>query len=261
VADSTITVNSSAFNSITLAAEGNITINRDPSFTSGSTYFFTVAAGKTFTLGDSSGTLILDGGKNDMLSGSSLVYVGTSGVQLNIKGNTTLQNNSNFSNGAAVYFNSSGGTFTMNGGTISGNAVTGSGNIGGGVYVSAGNFIMSGGAVISGNTAYADGGGVAFEGGGTFTMNGGTISGNNVSDATGRGGGVYLASTFIMAGGTIYGSGAGTPLANTASTGASLARDPVSTVVTYGNNISILSGTDMSTNSTIYGGSPGHTAP
>jgi hypothetical protein len=199
VADSTIAVNSSAFNSITLAAEGNITINRDPSFIGFNTFFFTVATGKTFTLGDSSGTLILDGGGT---SGYSLINV--SGGTLTMQGNTTLRNNRKESgDGGAVSV--SGGIFNMNGGTISGNAVHGGAAVGGGVSVAgSGTFNMNGGTISGNNTPNGNGGGVGVRQG-TFTMNDGTISGNGHNSPSGYGGAVSVESNgiFTMNGGTI----------------------------------------------------------
>jgi hypothetical protein len=64
----------------------------------------------------------------------------------------------------------------MSGGSVSDNTAT----TGGGVYVSyGGTFNMSGGAVISGNTASANGGGVYVSYGGTFNKFGGTIYGDD----------------------------------------------------------------------------------
>jgi hypothetical protein len=121
--------------------------------------------------------------------------------------------------GGGVYFNGSGvGSFTMEDqAEISGNIAA----IGGGVYVAADTFTMTGGTIGS-NTATSTGigtggGGVYVMGSGTFTMTGGTIGGNTAV----QGGGVYVMSvTFtkdVPAGtGVIYGNNALPGQANTA---------------------------------------------
>jgi hypothetical protein len=104
--------------------------------------------------------------------------------------------------GGGVYV--SGGIFTMSGNAaISNNNSDYNGRGGGGVFLSAGNFIMNDGT-ISGNYGYR-GGGVRVEGG-TFTMSGNAaISGNNGD--FGGGGGVYLdgGGSIAKTGGIIYG--------------------------------------------------------
>jgi hypothetical protein len=119
-------------------------------------------------------------------------------------------------NDASLVYIGDNGTLTMKSGTISGNSSYADG---GGVYVngdvytmSGGTFIMNGGT-ISGNSGVGGGGGVYVKSYGEFTMNGGTISGNS---ATSEGGGVYVYGTFNMTNGIIYGTEADTPLNNTA---------------------------------------------
>ena len=93
---------------------------------------------------------------------------------------------------------SSGGALFLCSGEISDNLNIDYNAYGGGVYVSAGgSFVMSGG-VISGNSAYYNGGGIFSEG--TFEMSGGMITKN---DANSAGGGVSNYGEFIMVGGIV----------------------------------------------------------
>ncbi|MDV0441515.1 hypothetical protein McpAg1_07090 [Methanocorpusculaceae archaeon Ag1] len=92
------------------------------------------------------------------------------------------------------------GNLTLNGNlTLDGEYLAGLSN-GGGVYVSGGNFTMTGGTICN-NTAYW-GGGVYVDVGGNFTISGGTIFSGNIAD---YGGGVYVnvGGNFIMADGAI----------------------------------------------------------
>jgi hypothetical protein len=88
---------------------------------------------------------------------------------------------------------------------------------------------MSGSAKVSGNTATMNGGGVSLSGGAMFIMRSGEMSGNTPNS---YGGGVYISgdvngiATFYIISGTVYGSSAGTGLANTATSGAALYKDP-----------------------------------
>jgi hypothetical protein len=137
------------------------------------------------------------GGLFNVAAGASLTLTGSGD-----KNTITLNGNGNTADSALVKVL---GVFTMNEGAVL------QSNKGGGVYVSGGTFIMSGGT-ISGNTA-ENGGGV-YVASGTFTMSGNAaISGNNANAANGNsvsGGGVYLInSTFTMLGGKISGNAAG----------------------------------------------------
>ena len=119
----------------------------------------------------------------------------------NIYGNTAT-------NGAGVYMYGSKKCFTMNDGNIYGNTAT---QNGGGVYISNGTFIMTGGTIGSemtdqGNTA-ASGAGVylldgTFRMGQSDTSGAAKILGNKLSDSTnGKGGGVFdMYGTFEIAG-------------------------------------------------------------
>ncbi|MDE7391285.1 MAG: hypothetical protein K2M90_02295, partial [Treponemataceae bacterium] len=95
------------------------------------------------------------------------------------------------------------------GAVISGNKMGTSVSSVGGVYISGGTFILSGGTISDNQASSA--GGVFIYSDGIFTMKSGSISKNK---ATSGGGGVYVSKgTFIMEGGTIDantgGSGAG----------------------------------------------------
>ena len=119
----------------------------------------------------------------------------------NIYGNTAT-------NGAGVYMYGLKRCFTMSGGNIYGNTAT---KNGGGVYISNGTFIMTGGTIGSettdqGNTA-ASGAGVysldgTFRMGQSDTSGAAKILGNKLSDSTnGKGGGVFdKYGTFEIAG-------------------------------------------------------------
>jgi len=227
-----------------------------------------VGANTTLRIGDSSavggatsaqitlsGRGMAAGNEND----SSLVMVNTSGT-LNLYNNAIIRDNNNTSTtttGGGV--RTQGGTFNMIGGSITGNrsdlgggvAMQGpfnmsggtiyennSTNNGGGVFVTAGQTFTMTGGIIGGNTAANNGGGV-YVNIANFTMSGTpaqtAIRGNRAIAAAGLGGGVFLAgaSNFTMNGGIIYGSDAGTSIANTAPTHATLYADTGSTVM-YG---------------------------
>ena len=177
-----------------------------------------------FTLGGSSGTLILEGPRElNYYGGGVYIYDGT----LTMNDGVVIYNcrPRPHNDGGGVYCEYS--TFVMNGGEISGNTASKgggvyceegstfvmnggeiSGNTGGGVnvcqsnvygYGSVSTFEMNGGE-ITGNTTNSFGGGVEVYG--TFEMNGGLISGNTAN----YGGGVYLSGTFVMNGGEISGN-------------------------------------------------------
>jgi len=154
------------------------------------------------------------------LSGDGSLFTIGNGVTLILDDHLTLSGKS--SNTASLVRVDSCGTLIMNqgvqitGNTFSSGYTPGSYSFyGGGVYVSGGTFIMSGGEIsgnISGNNNFdgisSYGGGVYVDGG-TFTMSGGKISGNTSSSSYSHsyGGGVYVVSgTFTMSGGEISGN-------------------------------------------------------
>ncbi|HJK64835.1 MAG TPA: hypothetical protein O0W82_07445, partial [Methanocorpusculum sp.] len=134
------------------------------------------------------------------------MFIIQDGGKLTIRGNSTHDTNLTL-DGAAISGNmqplvrvENGGSFTLaDGGILTNNMVLGSN--GGGVYVNAGTFTMSGGE-ISNNKAKDNGGGV-YVNAGTFTMSGGTISGNTIysTQSDSCGGGVYVGNgEFTMSG-------------------------------------------------------------
>jgi uncharacterized repeat protein (TIGR02543 family) len=206
----------------------------------------------TFTM--RGGTISGNSAKGPLDGGGGGVYF--SGKTFTMSGGTINGNSARYGGGVRV----GGGTFTMGDGTVSGNSAEGvhidkdgrftmrggtiSGNKTSGVSVG-GAFTMSGGT-ISGSSS----GGVSVAGGGTFTMSGGNISGNTASD----GGGVYVDSgTFWLRDGTVYGSEAGTGLANTAKSGASLAiKDTATCIAKYGSGGDIIE-SGLATDATLTG--------
>ena len=153
------------------------------------------SGGKLTITGFGTSNLTLDG--MQISSANSLVYV--SGGSFTLADGGILANNTASSDGGGVYVNA--GTFTMSGGEISNNKAK---DNGGGVYVNAGTFTMSGGT-ISGNTIYntRDGscGGGVYVGNGEFTMSGTAKISSNTAYT---GGGVYLnGGTLTMSGGEI----------------------------------------------------------
>jgi hypothetical protein len=122
-------------------------------------------------------------------------------ISYNTVSATTTGNGTLTADGGGVYFDSTSRNFTMNNGTITENGAA----KGGGVYVSAGSFTMSGSALISENQLTINnsfGGGVYFKGT-TFDMHGGTISDNKASGTFRcEGGGVYISDGSFNIGGT-----------------------------------------------------------
>jgi uncharacterized repeat protein (TIGR02543 family) len=91
-------------------------------------------------------------------------------------------------------------TFTMTGGTISSNSTL---QDGGGVYIKDSDITIDGNAIISGNTAGRDGGGIIKTATGDITIGGNArISGNKARE---RGGGVLIGGTdnIIIGGGAV----------------------------------------------------------
>jgi hypothetical protein len=160
------------------------------------------ADGLVLTNDTSPAEVIIDGGGREitLTTGTGSVITVGSGVTLTLR-NITFKG---LDNNNASLIKVDGGTLVLeNGAVITGNTNPASG--GGGVFVYSGTFSMKGGT-ISGNKStknedYYGGGGVYVRSG-TFEMSGGTISGNEALRA--GGGGVYVSSgTFSMSGGTI----------------------------------------------------------
>ncbi|MCQ2356252.1 MAG: hypothetical protein MJ014_04455, partial [Methanocorpusculum sp.] len=110
--------------------------------------------------------------------------------------------------GGGVYVGE-GSTFTIVSGSITQNTAS---VAGGGVYIDAGTFTMSGRwTYIAGNEARKDhGGGVFVDDDSKFVMNDGGIIGNSATSDSGDGGGVYMDDNaeFTMNGGKIIGNAA-----------------------------------------------------
>jgi hypothetical protein len=126
------------------------------------------------------------------------VYI-QSGAELVIDGAEAelRRNKAASSGGGAIYAAGAGTTLRFLNGKIYNNNASGANNHGGAVLVNSGNFTMSGGAVMSGNSTTNNGGGVHFSGGGNFTMSGGAVMSGN--SATNNGGGVFVSNgTFTM---------------------------------------------------------------
>jgi hypothetical protein len=144
-----------------------------------------VYSGGTFTM---SGDAVISGNTGDFsgvyvsrgtftMSGNAVIS-GNTGGGVDVGNGTFTMTGGKISGNtgrSGVSFASNSGTFTMSGGEISGNTAS----YGGGVNVSSGTFTMSGNAVISGNVASYNGGGVYVASNGTFTKSGGgTIYGD-----------------------------------------------------------------------------------
>ena len=131
-----------------------------------------------------------------------------------MSGGTITENESNRGGGGVFAY----GNVTISGGAVvSNNTAGGTSGNGGGVYVYNYGVLNLNGGYITGNTAITSGGGVYVNGtatdSGVFTMSGGTINGNNANT---NGGGVYVTAsgTFTIPGGsgqiTITGNTRGT---------------------------------------------------
>jgi len=164
------------------------------------------------------GVYLVSGGSTFTMSGSAKV---TGNIVRNTYNSEDTYNAQAYGGGVCAE-----GTFIMNGGEVSNNTVASAlnRNKGGGVHVQ-GTFTMNGGK-ISGNDAY-DGGGVSVSAfaNSIFNMDGVTavIAGNTAAN---NGGGVMRDSGAInLTNGTIYGSvesGVASGLANTAANGVAL---------------------------------------
>ena len=148
--------------------------------------------------------IVIDGNKDaNISSGDTVGGVRVSGGVFALRPGASIINSRTYIGGGVSVVNN--GVFTMGGGDIRGNeawlpgAIIPDTGLGGGVYVSGGQFIMTGGS-ISENTAGSSGGGV-YVASGEFTMNGaGSISNNNSR----MGGGVRVfEGTFTLTSGSI----------------------------------------------------------
>jgi hypothetical protein len=157
---------------LTITGRGRKTISRNAAFFDS---FFVVENGGSLTIGNSRGSLVLDGNKDAFLTSpsypTSLITVNEGNLVLN---NSTLRNNICNSMGGGVYFDcpvNSSGFFTMNNSAIRENTAE---------------------LKVGGISLGARGGGVFFKcsGNGSFTMNNSVIAGNIIE--SGAGGGVYF---------------------------------------------------------------------
>ena len=143
----------------------------------------------------------IDGGliqNNTAASNGGAIYLSDTSGKANVTVNGGESKTNSAINGGGVYI--SGGNFVMTGGTFSGNTAS---NNGGGAYVTGGSATLSGGT-LSGNKATLDGGALYIGGTGTFTMSGGAMTGNTANQ---NGGAVYLnAGSFTMTNGEITGN-------------------------------------------------------
>jgi uncharacterized repeat protein (TIGR02543 family) len=194
--------NAEAGVSVVIAFEGDIQLTGAPLVISANKHITLTSSSEEgfFKLIGASGVdtiNIIDGG---LLKLDGVIVTHANGVMgrgVNISAGCTLVMSdgeivgNTSANGGGVYINA--GSFTLSGGKISGNAAN---NVGGGVCNFGGSFTLLDG-IISGNTATSGGG--VYNNVGNFTMHSGTISDNNAD----CGGGVYNNGNFILLGGTI----------------------------------------------------------
>jgi len=276
--------------SVTNATEWDTALSTISSGGNNKRYVITVngsfgITGTVNSFGSATGiTVTLTGnGKMHLTGQGRLIYIGNNqtliidGADLILEGLKNGQNGSTQDNYTSlVYVNGTNAQLELKNGTICNNAYNVTSNTssicGGGVYVSGGSFIMSGGE-ISGNTisatsfststAFSGGGGVYIYSG-SFTMNGGKISDNSSriyfsnEIYTGSGGGGVLitrdSSSFTMNGGVISGNTALT----TNTSGNHTARGGGVYVEFYSINFTMnggeISGNTVSSTSNAYGG-------
>ena len=159
------------------------TLSRGASFTDALFQIGTDVTGVTVNVGESGGTLTIDGNGNTVTASRSLINAGSSGNTVKISKKAILQNNvTSGTHGAAIYAKDS--TVIIEGGTVQNNDCSAkSKSYGGAIYAT--NFEMSSG-YLYGNKS-VDAGGVYVLGSANIT--GGTISNNTASN---YGGGIYL---------------------------------------------------------------------
>ncbi|MCL1847972.1 MAG: hypothetical protein FWF91_08460, partial [Coriobacteriia bacterium] len=139
-------------------------------------------------------------------SGGGIYFAGGSPT---MTGGTISLNQANGSGGGVVV--AAGASFSMDNGAIENNTATGATGSGGGVYVTSttgvipiSTFYLSGSAIISGNNASRQGGGILNSGGSLDISGNATISGNYANTS---GGGIQnTGGPFVMDGGEISGN-------------------------------------------------------
>ena len=148
------------------------TLSRGANFTDALFKIGTNITGVTVNVGESGGTLTIDGNGNTVTASRSLINAGSSGNTVKISKNAILQNNvTSGTHGAAIYAN--GSTVIIEGGTVQNNDCSAkASSYGGAIYAT--NFKMSSG-YLCGNKS-VDAGGVYVLGSANIT--GGTISNN-----------------------------------------------------------------------------------
>ena len=146
------------------------TLSRGANFTDALFKIGTNITGVTVNVGESGGTLTIDGNGNTVTASRSLINAGSSGNTVKISKNAILQNNvTSGTHGAAIYAN--GSTVIIEGGTVQNNDCSAkASSYGGAIYAT--NFKMSSG-YLCGNKS-VDAGGVYVLGSANIT--GGTIS-------------------------------------------------------------------------------------
>lgn len=191
------------------------TLSRGASFTDALFKIGTDVTRVTVNVGESGGTLTIDGKGDKVTALYSLINAGNGGNTVKISKNAILQNNvTSRTNGAAIY--ADGSTVIIEGGTVQNNDCSAKSDYyGGAIYAT--NFEMSSGNLYGNKSVNA--GGVYVLGSAKIT--GGTISNNTASN---YGGGIYLvgvtnssisgvtfeSNTGTTRGGAIYISGTST---------------------------------------------------
>lgn len=164
-------------------------------------YMFRVINGGTLTLQN----IILDGSIQpaDNTANRSLIYV--TGGSLNLLNDSSLMNNTAYSEGGGVFV--SGSSSYVNSFTMTGNArITNcsSRTWGGGISLAEHSSVSMNGGSIHDNHSYQSGGGVWNHDESSFTMTGGSVENNTAA----YGGGFYndLGGLLIFTGGSIHGN-------------------------------------------------------
>ena len=203
--DSTVFIsgNSAAANTITLGADGTLTIPTNTILTGA-----TSGSGATLTnlvavSGASASTVFtLSGGTVAILNNMTIENgkSGGNGGGINNSGTLTV-NESTFTGNSAINGGAidSSGTLTVSGSTFNGNTAT----TGGGICVEPNGNVIVSGSTFYNNSGTAGGGAIDDTQGGSFAVSGSTLYGNNSTSSTGG----------------IAGSGSSFPISNTIATG------------------------------------------
>lgn len=194
----TVTINCNV--NINADATGR-TLSRGANFKDALFKIGTGVTGVTVNVGESGGTLTIDGNGKTVTASLSLINAGSSGNTVKISKNAILQNNvTSGTHGAAIY--AKGSTVIIEGGTVQKNDCSKkSDSCGGAIYAT--NFEMSSGSISSNNSI--DAGGVYVLGSAKIT--GGTISNNTASE---YGGGIYLVGGTSLVSGVTFEGNTGT---------------------------------------------------